>query len=60
MGITDELGNTGYGYMPAMLIVGESPVTAEALLHAAIAPLMKEDVLGVPDVMKKIDFRSVL
>lgn len=56
VGINDELGNTGYGYMPAMLIVGESPVTAEALLHTAIAPLLKEEVLGVPDVMKKIDF----
>jgi L-alanine-DL-glutamate epimerase-like enolase superfamily enzyme len=56
VGVTDEAGNTGYGYMPAMLIVGESPVTAEALLHTAIAPLLKEQVLGVPDVMKKIDF----
>ena len=56
VGVTDEAGNTGYGYMPAMLIVGESPVTAEALLHTAIAPLLKEHVLGVPDVMKKIDF----
>ncbi len=56
VGFTDEAGNTGYGYMPAMLIVGESPVTAEALLHTAIAPLLKEPVLGVPDVMKKIDF----
>jgi L-alanine-DL-glutamate epimerase-like enolase superfamily enzyme len=56
VGVTDELGNIGYGYMPAMLIVGESPVTAEALLHTAIAPLLKEQVLGVPDVMKKIDF----
>jgi len=55
VGVTDEAGNTGYGYMPAMLIVGESPVTAEALLHTAIAPLLKEQVLGVPDVMKKID-----
>ena len=56
VGITDEAGNTGYGYMPAMLIVGESPVSAEALLHTAIDPLLKEEVLGVPDVIKKIDF----
>jgi L-Ala-D/L-Glu epimerase / N-acetyl-D-glutamate racemase len=55
VGLSDELGNVGYGYMPAMLIVGESPATAEALLHGAVAPLLKE-VLGVPDVMKKIDF----
>ena len=57
VGVTDEVGNTGYGYMPAMLIVGESPVTAEALLHTVIAPLLKDEgILGVPDVMKKIDF----
>jgi L-Ala-D/L-Glu epimerase / N-acetyl-D-glutamate racemase len=56
VGFSDESGNTGYGYMPAMLIVGESPETAEALLHSAIAPVLKEEVLGVPDVMKKIDF----
>jgi L-Ala-D/L-Glu epimerase / N-acetyl-D-glutamate racemase len=55
VGFTDEAGNTGYGYMPAMLIVGESPATAEALLHTAIVPLLKEQILGVPDMMKKID-----
>lgn len=56
VGVTDELGNIGYGYMPAMLIVGESPATAEALLHTTIAPLLKgQEILGVPDVMKQID-----
>ena len=55
VGLSDELGNTGYGYMPAMLIVGESPATAEALLHASVAPLLREEFLGVPDVMKQID-----
>lgn len=57
VGITDDAGNTGYGYMPAMLVVGESPASAEALLHSAIAPLLKEQrSFGVPDVMKKTDF----
>ena len=57
VGIADELGNMGFGYMPAMLIVGESPATAEALLHGTIAPLLREgEIIGVPDVMKKIDF----
>lgn len=57
VGVGDELGNTGYGYMPAMLIVGESPATAEALLHNAVAPLLREkEIVGVPDVMKQIDF----
>jgi L-Ala-D/L-Glu epimerase / N-acetyl-D-glutamate racemase len=56
VGLSDDVGNIGYGYMPAMLIVGESPVTAEALLHTTIAPLLRdEDILGVPDVMKQID-----
>src|ERR1051325_2854233 len=53
---SDESGNTGYGYMPAMLIVGESPETAEALLHTAIVPLLKAQILGVPDMMKEIHF----
>jgi L-Ala-D/L-Glu epimerase len=56
VGITDEVGNTGYGYMPAMLIVGESPATAEALLHGTVAPLLREqEIIGAPDVMKQID-----
>src|SRR5215470_11555841 len=56
VGLSDELGSIGYGYMPAMLIVGESPATAEALLHSAVAPLLREkEILGVPDVMKQID-----
>ncbi len=56
VGITDDQGHTGYGYMPAMLIVGESPVTAEALLHGTIAPLLRENkTVGIPDVMKQID-----
>src|SRR6266550_6222975 len=56
VGITDKVGNTGYGYMPAMLIVGESPATAEALLHGTVAPLLREqEIIGAPDVMKQID-----
>jgi L-Ala-D/L-Glu epimerase len=56
VGLSDDRGNTGYGYMPAMLIVGESPATAEALLHGAIAPLLKENkFVGIPDAMKQID-----
>lgn len=56
VGITDDQGRTGYGYMPAMLIVGESPTSAEALLHGAIAPLLRESrTLGIPDLMRQID-----
>jgi L-alanine-DL-glutamate epimerase-like enolase superfamily enzyme len=57
VGITDDKGNTGYGYMPAMVIVGESPATAEALLHSMIAPLLREnEIVGVPAVMQKIEY----
>ncbi len=57
VGLTDDNGVTGYGYMPAMLVVGESPATAEALLHGAVAPLLKADeIVGVPAVMQKIDY----
>ena len=57
VGITDDNGVSGYGYMPAMIIVGESPATAEALLHSAVAPVLKADeIVGVPAVMQKIDY----
>lgn len=56
VGITDDNGITGYGYMPAMMIVGESPVTAEGLLHGAMAPiLMSGEIIGVQAVMRQID-----
>jgi L-alanine-DL-glutamate epimerase-like enolase superfamily enzyme len=56
VGITDDNGITGFGYMPAMIIVGESPATAEALLHGAVAPLLKADgIVGVPALMQKLD-----
>lgn len=56
VGITDDHGHTGYGYMPAMLVVGESPLTAEALLHGTIAPLLRENkTVGIPDIVKQID-----
>jgi L-alanine-DL-glutamate epimerase-like enolase superfamily enzyme len=56
VGISDDHGNTGYGYMPAMLIVGESPATAEALLHTTITPLLRQgQVDGVQPIMHDID-----
>ena len=56
VGITDDHGVTGYGYMPAMIIVGESPVTAEGLLHGAIAPVLKNgEIIGVQAIMQRID-----
>jgi L-alanine-DL-glutamate epimerase-like enolase superfamily enzyme len=56
VGLSDDTGVTGYGYMPAMIIVGESPATAEALLHGTLAPLLKADgIVGVPALMQKLD-----
>lgn len=56
VGITDDNGVSGYGYMPAMLIVGESTATAEALLHNAIAPLLSRGQIdGVQPIMRDID-----
>jgi L-alanine-DL-glutamate epimerase-like enolase superfamily enzyme len=56
VGVIDDNGITGYGYMPAMIIVGESPATAEALLHGTVAPLLKGDaIVGVPALMHKLD-----
>ena len=36
VGLTDESGVTGYGYVPAMLLEGESAPSAEALLHGVL------------------------
>ncbi|MGH8546169.1 MAG: hypothetical protein ACREX3_21615, partial [Gammaproteobacteria bacterium] len=33
IGLTDATGPVGYGYLPAMAIVGEASSSAEALLH---------------------------
>jgi L-alanine-DL-glutamate epimerase-like enolase superfamily enzyme len=42
VGITDAEGTIGYGYMPSMSIVGESPLSSEALIQALLTPVMKE------------------
>lgn len=56
VGITDDSGAVGYGYMPAMVIVGESPVSAEALLHGVLAHLLRDHTLiGIEPVMRQID-----
>jgi len=56
VGLTDDNGITGYGYMPAMLIVGESTATAEALLHNTIVPLLSQGPFdGVQPIMRDID-----
>lgn len=57
VGITDASGITGYGYLPAMAIVGEASSSAEALLHELISPLLRgREFIGIPPVLKEIDF----
>ncbi len=56
IGITDANGLTGYGYMPAMSILGESPASAEALLKTVLIPLLTERrFLGIQAAMRQID-----
>lgn len=56
VGITDEDGTTGYGYMPSMSIVGESPLSSEAIIHTLLAPVVKEkSVLGIQPVLKEVE-----
>lgn len=48
VGISDESGVMGYGYVPAMLLEGESAPSAEALLHGVLKPLIKrKDFVGI-------------
>ena len=54
--ITDADGNVGYGYMPSMSIVGESPLSSEALIQNLLTPVMKNRAfVGVQPVLHEID-----
>src|SRR5215813_3980955 len=56
VGITDADGTMGYGYMPSMSIVGESPLSSEALIQTLLAPIMKDrSFLGIQPVLREID-----
>ena len=56
VGITDESGIAGYGYIPAMLLEGESAPSAEALLHGVLKPLIKrKDVVGIQPLLMEMD-----
>lgn len=54
--ISDECGASGYGYVPAMLLEGESGPSAEALLHSVLKPLIKrKDIVGIQPLMQDMD-----
>lgn len=56
IGITDESGTVGYGYLPGMILVGEASRSAEALLYDVVVPLLeRESFTGIQPVMRAID-----
>jgi L-Ala-D/L-Glu epimerase len=56
VGITDADGTVGYGYMPAMAVVGESSLSAESLLQTLLAPLMKDrSFVGIQPILREME-----
>ena len=56
VGITDTDGTVGYGYMPSMSIVGESPLSSESLIQALLIPVMKDrSFVGIQPILREIE-----
>ena len=56
IGITDADGTVGYGYMPSMSIVGESPLSSEALIQTLVGPVIKgRTFVGIQPVVCEVD-----
>lgn len=56
VGISDEEGTFGYGYIPAMFLEGESAPSAEALLHVVLKPVLKNRrFTGIQPLMQELD-----
>jgi L-Ala-D/L-Glu epimerase len=56
VGITDAQGTVGYGYMPSMSIVGETPLSSEALIQTLLVPVMKDrSFVGIQPVLRDIE-----
>jgi len=56
VGITDEDGTVGYGYMPAMSIVGESSCSSESLIQSLLVPVLrKRSFFGIQPILLEID-----
>ncbi len=56
VGITDRNGTIGYGYMPSMSIVGESPLSSETIMQTLLAPVMKNrSFIGVQPILSDIE-----
>jgi L-Ala-D/L-Glu epimerase / N-acetyl-D-glutamate racemase len=55
VGITDADGTVGYGYMPSMSIVGESPLSSESLIQTLLIPVMKgRSFVGIQPVLREV------
>jgi hypothetical protein len=51
VGVTDTDGTIGYGYMPSMSIVGESPLSSESLIQGLLIPVMEgQSFIGIQPV----------
>ena len=56
VGITDADGTVGYGYMPSMSIVGESPLSSESLIQTLLVPVMKDrSFVGIQPVLREVE-----
>jgi L-alanine-DL-glutamate epimerase-like enolase superfamily enzyme len=56
VGVTDTDGTIGYGYMPSMSIVGESPLSSESLIQGLLIPVMEgQSFIGIQPVLREIE-----
>jgi L-alanine-DL-glutamate epimerase-like enolase superfamily enzyme len=56
IGIIDVDGTVGYGYMPSMSIVGESPLSSESLIQGLLIPVMKDrSFVGIQPVLREVE-----
>ncbi|HJU62586.1 MAG TPA: enolase C-terminal domain-like protein [Candidatus Binatia bacterium] len=56
VGLTDADGTTGYGYMPSMSIVGESPLSSESLIQGLLLPVIEgQSFIGIQPVLREIE-----
>jgi L-alanine-DL-glutamate epimerase-like enolase superfamily enzyme len=56
VGVTDADGTVGYGYMPSMSIVGESPLSSESLIQGLLIPVMQgRSFIGIRPVLREVE-----
>src|SRR5262245_28777983 len=56
VGVTDTDGTVGYGYMPSMSIVGESPLSSESLIQGLLIPVMQgRSFIGIQPVLREVE-----